>query len=900
MGMISPAIAQESWPATSDWVYLIDADWDPTADADDQQSDYLDIMADVNGHDAYFYASSTSLFFRMGLQGTAVQGSGLKSFSWHVILDADNDNVPDWDVVVVGTGSDQLFTQYNGAAADAVDPAIDHPSFNIVGPLGSYVSETAAGYGSYTGFVYLDIQVPYTALNDGGVYPDITFDTPIAISMATAPSESITNSGDFVGNTSTVSGALANSATLGGDTFGFIYDTRDGSPYSTAGTWYGAETITVTGYGWPTSTSTYFNSGNLNSIVLDASSDTAWSGNITTNSAGELSTTNSWTIGVGVASGTYTFKIENPAVSSEWNTYDSFTVVDSAAPTVSSLSPVDNSGGISVGSNLVITFNEIVDVETGNITIKTTSGDNIFETIDVTGGLVTGTGTTAITINPTSDLSSATEYYVLIAATAFDDPSSNDYAGISSTTAWSFTTADAVDPTVSTFSPTDDATGISVSSNLVITFDEAVDVESGNITIKETSGDGVIETIDVTGGLVTGTGTTTITINPTSDLSGGTEYYVLIDATAFDDPSSNSYAGISLTTDWSFTTVADNTVPTITGTTVATDNSTIAVTFSEAVYNATGGSGALEATDFTLGISGGTATLSSTTPSSISISGNVYTLGLSLSGTPDGGETVTVVPSSATAIYDGSDNAASTTQSNNTVGLNDQAVPTITGTTVATDNSTIAVTFSEAVYNATGGSGALEATDFALGISGGTATLSSTTPSSISISGNVYTLGLSLSGTPDGGETVTVVPSSSTAIYDGSDNAASTTQSNNTVSLNDQTGPTMTITATEVNDGDTSNDATLSLTFTSNESTADFVVGDISVTNGALSSFAGSGTSYTATFTPTTDGATTIDVAGTTFTDASGNNNLAATQFNWTFDSTGPTVWSQTNSVHLN
>ena len=114
----------------------------------------------------------------------------------------------------------------------------------------------------------------------------------------------------------------------------------------------------------------------------------------------------------------------------------------------------------------------------------------------------------------------------------------------------------------------------------------------------------------------------------------------------------------------------ESTAPTISSTTVASDNSTIAVTFSEAVYNATGGSGALETSDFTLSISGGTATLSSATPSSISISGNVYTLGLSLSGTPDGDETITVVPSSSTAIYDGSSNAASTSQSNNTVTPN--------------------------------------------------------------------------------------------------------------------------------------------------------------------------------------------------------------------------------------
>jgi len=95
--------------------------------------------------------------------------------------------------------------------------------------------------------------------------------------------------------------------------------------------------------------------------------------------------------------------------------------------------------------------------------------------------------------------------------------------------------------------------------------------------------------------------------------------------------------------------------------------------------------------------------------------------------------------------------------------------------------------------------------------------------------------------------------------------------------------PSMTITASEVSDGDSSSDATLSLTFTASASTDDFDVADITVTNGALSSFAGSGTTYTATFTPTADGACTINVAGSTFTDAVGIENTAADEFNWTY-----------------
>ena len=103
--------------------------------------------------------------------------------------------------------------------------------------------------------------------------------------------------------------------------------------------------------------------------------------------------------------------------------------------------------------------------------------------------------------------------------------------------------------------------------------------------------------------------------------------------------------------------------------------------------------------------------------------------------------------------------------------------------------------------------------------------------------------------------------------------------------------PTMTITASQGSDGFSSNDSTLSLTFTSSESTTTFASGDVTVSGGTLSSFSGSGTTYTATFTPTGgEGAKTIDVAAQTYKDAAGNDNSAASQFNWTYDTTAPTV----------
>lgn len=169
---------------------------------------------------------------------------------------------------------------------------------------------------------------------------------------------------------------------------------------------------------------------------------------------------------------------------------------------------------------------------------------------------MTGTGTAIITIDPSVTLESETGYYVQVATTAFDDIAGNSYAGIADTTTWNFTTADVVAPTVTVLSPADGASDVALASDLVITFDEAVDAETGNLTIKKASDDSTVETIDVTSGQVTGTGTAIITVNPTNNLEYGTGYYVQVDATAFDDPSSNSYAGISDTATWNFTTVA--------------------------------------------------------------------------------------------------------------------------------------------------------------------------------------------------------------------------------------------------------------------------------------------------------------------------------------------------------
>jgi len=131
----------------------------------------------------------------------------------------------------------------------------------------------------------------------------------------------------------------------------------------------------------------------------------------------------------------------------EYTLSSAYNLFDSTNPTLSSSTPTDNATDVAIDSNIVLNFSESVDVESGNITIKKTSDNSVIETIDVTSSNVTGTGSSQITINPSNNLDKGVEYYILIAATAFDDSAGNSYAGITSTTALSFT-AILSDPTL--------------------------------------------------------------------------------------------------------------------------------------------------------------------------------------------------------------------------------------------------------------------------------------------------------------------------------------------------------------------------------------------------------------------------------------------------------------------
>lgn len=237
--------------------------------------------------------------------------------------------------------------------------------------------------------------------------------------------------------------------------------------------------------------------------------------------------------------------------------------IDTAAPVISTLSPVDDDTDVLLAANLVITFDSVVLVQSGNITIRNSADNSIFEQIPVGDARVTGSGTATITVNPTATFVAGSSYYVQIDSTAFIDEAGNGYAGISDTTTWNFAGHN-IELTGST--PADNATAVPLSSALVLNFNVAALANNGNIVIRHSSDGSVFESVAVGSGQVSGTGTTTVTVTPSDVFLPDTGYYVEIDAGTFVSGNGASFAGISGNSALNFVT-ANPPVPVVTNVT---------------------------------------------------------------------------------------------------------------------------------------------------------------------------------------------------------------------------------------------------------------------------------------------------------------------------------------------
>ena len=152
-------------------------------------------------------------------------------------------------------------------------------------------------------------------------------------------------------------------------------------------------------------------------------------------------------------------------------------------------------------------------------------------------------------------------------------------------------TGDITPPAVSIYSPADNSTDVSISSNLVLTFTENIQKGTGNILVKEA---GIVtQTIDVASSSVIVTGNTA-TIDP-ANFSNGEAVNIEIASGAFKDITGNNYVGIANAATWNFTTIAADVTPPAVTNYSPSDNATniavntnLSLTFNEAVQKGIG------------------------------------------------------------------------------------------------------------------------------------------------------------------------------------------------------------------------------------------------------------------------------------------------------------------------
>ena len=207
---------------------------------------------------------------------------------------------------------------------------------------------------------------------------------------------------------------------------------------------------------------------------------------------------------------------------------------DKTAPKLISVYPNKGSSAVALDQKLILTFNEAIQVGSGNIII---SSGNETKKIALTSSLSSqfSIAENSLTLNLADYLRPNSLYTIKIEKTAIEDLSGNKYSGITNATTCYFSTVDTLPPTVS---KCNNSPNFSIKSNLILTFNEKIKKGEGNITLVSNHDSRIISINDDQVNI----SANTLTINPTMDLYANTTYKLSIDAGAIKDlaPAANS------------------------------------------------------------------------------------------------------------------------------------------------------------------------------------------------------------------------------------------------------------------------------------------------------------------------------------------------------------------------
>ena len=573
-----------------------------------------------------------------------------------------------------------------------------------------------------------------------------------------------TVSTSLTSTTATVSGTdLSGNAYSGTDSITFTID--NSSPEVTISTQQGASTITE------------LNSTTIVFTLTEVSNDftlsdiTASQGNLSNltstdsvvyNASYTAPTNYTGDVTISVASSTFTDKAGNPNTASS-----TIFSVDSQLPEVT----------ITVSDDLVSSS------EVSTITFTITESTTTFSSSDITvigGGSLTGftaVSSSVYRVNYTPPSGTSATVSIVIEQGVFTDLAGN--SNIQSSTIFK---VDKVIPTVDSFTSDDSDNILRDADTILLIVNYSKPMTDSYIQIQ---------------GLVNAA----MTISPSTDSRTWTYSWdvpanndgVVSAIVTGTDLAGNPYSG----SDEIIFTI-DNISPSIVSSNINDQDDQIRIIFDEPlIYSSI----QTDTTQFvSLSRSGGNpVTITMDNLSIDSTASDTLIIDISIDGITNGDEEITISPSNNPYLMDIAGNPVPTSQNSNTVLLNNTP-PQINASSITSDNVTITITFSEPVFNSTAStSDILNNSDFILSLSGGTATLSSTSPLSVtkSTTANTYELEIGLNGSPSGSEVITILPVVAEVFDNKGDELDRNVSQTNTVTLNDKRGVLITQTTIE-------------------------------------------------------------------------------------------------------
>jgi Ca2+-binding RTX toxin-like protein len=216
------------------------------------------------------------------------------------------------------------------------------------------------------------------------------------------------------------------------------------------------------------------------------------------------------------------------------------TSIDDTPPTILGLSaPYEGWNGKNYGNDVVLAFSEPVQRGTGYIVLKTAAG--VVASYDAATSRDLSIRDNTLTIGVGPDLGYNKIYMVEFAEGTIKDLVGNKFAGLRD---YSFTTGagDIDPPTVITFKPSDEALGVAITANIVLTFSEAIAPGTGDIVLKTSAGV-VVASYHAASSTNLSISGSSLTIDPSSNLGYNTGYRLEFAAGTIKDTAGNSYAG---------------------------------------------------------------------------------------------------------------------------------------------------------------------------------------------------------------------------------------------------------------------------------------------------------------------------------------------------------------------